>query len=238
LNPEPVPYRAWIDHIVQRGAVVIYPRYRTVLPLATITDAVRVALSTIGNDQHPPVDKTRIAVVGHSYGGMLAINFAAAAPAAGLPVAVAVMSALPGCGGCTDPIADPAPISHSASTLILVAADDKIVGDRLAHLIWAKLDTITLAHRGYVTIASDSHGVPPLIANHELPATAPFAGFDGVLDVLDWYGTWKLFDALLACSFADQDCSVAFGGSAEQLFMGNWSDGVPVRPLSATDHPD
>jgi hypothetical protein len=57
------------------------------------------------------------------------------------------------------------------------------------------------------------------------------------LDALDWYGTWKLTDALLACVFAGAWCEHAFGNTPEQRFMGTWSDGVPVTELQVTDDP-
>jgi hypothetical protein len=86
-------------------------------------------------------------------------------------------------------------------------------------------------------ILSDSHGKPPLIADHELPATAPFAGAPGALDALDWYGLWRPFDALVACSRTGQECATALGDTPEQKFMGRWSDGVPVIELKVTDSP-
>jgi hypothetical protein len=55
------------------------------------------------------------------------------------------------------------------------------------------------------------------------------------LDALDWYGTWKLTDALMACAFAGDWCDYALGDTPEQRFMGAWSDGVPVQELAATD---
>ena len=59
----------------------------------------------------------------------------------------------------------------------------------------------------------------------------------GTLDALDWYGTWKLLDALMACSFDGTWCEYALGNTPEQRFMGVWSDGVPVIELNVTDDP-
>lgn len=52
-----------------------------------------------------------------------------------------------------------------------------------------------------------------------------------VTDALDYYGTWKLFDALCDAAFKGQNRDVALGGGARQLDMGRWSDGTPVKPL-------
>ncbi|HEY4029196.1 MAG TPA: hypothetical protein VGM25_02550 [Caulobacteraceae bacterium] len=54
----------------------------------------------------------------------------------------------------------------------------------------------------------------------------------GRLDALDWYGTWKLFDALTDEAFYGFNRSYALGGGPDQTFMGLWSDGVPVRRMS------
>lgn len=53
-----------------------------------------------------------------------------------------------------------------------------------------------------------------------------------VTDALDYYGTWRLFDALCAAAFENQFRDVALGGSPAQLGMGQWSDGTPVKTLA------
>jgi len=58
-----------------------------------------------------------------------------------------------------------------------------------------------------------------------------------VTDALDYYGTWRLFDALCAAAFENQFRDVALGGSAAQLGMGAWSDGTPVQPLRRRSAP-
>jgi hypothetical protein len=57
--------------------------------------------------------------------------------------------------------------------------------------------------RDFVTMASDSHGEPPIVANH---ATT----YEGV-DAADRYGIWKLADGLFACVFAGEWCEYALG---------------------------
>ena len=66
-----------------------------------------------------------------------------------------------------------------------------------------------------------------------MPATAEW----DPLDALDWYGTWKLFDALADCVVAGHDCNVNFGDTPAERFMGVWSDGVPVSEAGVTDDP-
>ena len=69
---EPEPYLAWIEHLVRRGAVVLFPEWQD-----TTTDDEEAAfrlnlLEDVGNaldtlDQEGvPIDSARVAVVGHS----------------------------------------------------------------------------------------------------------------------------------------------------------------------------
>lgn len=52
-----------------------------------------------------------------------------------------------------------------------------------------------------------------------------------VTNALDYYGTWKLFDALCDAAFHGKNRDIALGGGLKQLDMGRWSDGTPVKPL-------
>lgn len=55
------------------------------------------------------------------------------------------------------------------------------------------------------------------------------------INTLDYYGTWKLFDALLDAGLYNRNRNIALGNTPEQRFMGKWSDGVPVKPLLVSD---
>ncbi len=247
---DPQVYRGWIDHIVQRGAIVVYPDYQESLPLRPAWDtflpnalqAVRAALAELASGGRTPPDLSRVAVVGHSLGGILAADFAAMAVAEGLPVPAALMPVEPGgCDGCGQlpgddgvPLADLRTVAATTRALVVVGEDDDVVGETAAKLIWAGLSAVPLDRRDYVTLRSDHRGLPPLRATHLQPQTG---GFGGVTDALDWYGTWKLFDALTSCAFAGEACEVALGDTAAQRFMGVWSDGEPVTEARVTDEP-
>src|SRR5690349_17076840 len=58
-----------------------------------------------------------------------------------------------------------------------------------------------------------------------------------MVNALDYYGTWKLFDALCDAAFYGKNREYALGNTKEQRFMGVWSDGVPVKELKVTDKP-
>jgi acetyl esterase/lipase len=141
------PYLAWIEHLVQRGAVVLYPLYqRTGIGEAvyrqTLQDDVRGGLETLEGEGFP-VDLTRVAVVGHSLGAGLAVDYAASAAAAGLSVPTAVMSIAPSCsaaeGACLG--VDLGAIPATTRILLVTGADDPdpTVTDGVAR-IWAELE--------------------------------------------------------------------------------------------------
>jgi hypothetical protein len=61
------------------------------------------------------------------------------------------------------------------------------------------------------------------------------------IDALDIYGVYRLVDALAESSFDKnpEARKVALGtNSAEQRFMGTWSDGTPIKELISTNRPD
>ena len=97
MNPE--VYGAWIEHLVRRGHIVIYPRYMEVetpvpeyLPNASaaIVDAVGVLEMS---PAHVKPDRSRFgAAVGRFDGGVLSVQVAALAKSLGLPEPKAVVA--------------------------------------------------------------------------------------------------------------------------------------------------
>ena len=247
---DPERYRLWIDHIVRRGAVVVYPDYQRATPLGddwstflpNTIGAVRSALASLRSSGGGNVDLTRLAVVGHSLGGVLAIGYAAVASAARVPPADVVMAVEPGgCGGCPPlsegqgaPLPDLARVPATTKLLVLVGDADNVVGDGAAKRIWAGTTSVPAADRDYVTVVSDHHGSPPLRADHLFPQTK---GRGSTTDALDWFGAWKLLDLLIDCAYDGLDCDDALGGSIRQRTMGTWSDGTPVAELRVSDGP-
>jgi pimeloyl-ACP methyl ester carboxylesterase len=57
------------------------------------------------------------------------------------------------------------------------------------------------------------------------------------VDALDYYGLWKLFDALCDAAFYGRNRRFALGNTLQQRFMGFWSDGRVVKQLFVTDTP-
>ena len=185
----PATYGAWIDHLVKRGNIVIYPRYQSDLrtPAKDFTsnaiDAIRNALERLQTEpEHVRLDLSKLAIVGHSLGGLLTANVTALAQENGLPQVAAMMSVAPGRtwnpgNRAIVPLADLSKIP--AKTLLLSVAGDKdrITRDVDAKRIYYEARKINVENKDFITLVSDDHGTPPLIAHHGAPSA-----FDGSYD--------------------------------------------------------
>jgi hypothetical protein len=95
--------------------------------------------------------------------------------------------------------------------------------------------TVPNSQKDFLTVYSDDHGTPAQVANHFLPT-------DGTNSTgLQAWGVFRHIDALADYTFtgsaAAKDIALGNGASAES-YMGQWSDGMPVVSLYATDLPD
>ncbi len=249
----PMIYGKWLRHLVQNGNIVIYPRYqRSLLSpgpekfAKNAATAIRDALAELeGNGRVKPVT-SHLAMVGHSYGGVIAAGLAIQYEQYEIPQPKVLMLCSPGTGrfkgGRLESYAEmPADISM----LITVSEDDWVVGDEFALKVFE--EATQTPQRNLLRQFADAHGEPPLKAHHNQPYSLDTAFDTGVrnytakkalrvstLDAVDYYGYWKLFDAMLACNRQGTFCNYAFGNTPEQTFLGAWSDGVPIRPLEAT----
>ena len=218
----PFPYSAWIQHLVHRGNIVIYPRYqedaqelpRYYTPNALA--ALKAAFGILGSS----ADLTRVALIGHSLGCVVGFNVVAQMDA-GLPTPKALFVAHPGNTIFAD-LESYRKIPASTLVLVLVGEDDNIVGDATAKDMIAAIPQIS--RKNFITVQSDNHGDPPLYTSHFAPNAPP-------VDALDYFGYWKLSDALMNLAFYGTDGGFALGGGDDQTAMGRWSDGIPVKSL-------
>ncbi len=111
--------------------------------------------------------------------------------------------------------------------VVLAFGEDFQVGPDMPRRVWDALASLPEEDRDFVAMASDGHGMPPVLTLHDTPVNN--------VDAADRYGVWKLSDALLSCAFAGESCDYALGNTPEQRFMGVWSDGVPVAELQVSD---
>lgn len=269
----PMYYGAWLDHLVRRGNIVIYPRYQNSLLTSVkeftpnMMDAIKDALQRLQKESgHVRPDLSKFATAGHSMGGLLAANLAALSTEHGLPRVKAVMSIEPGitASPISFPLADLRKLTPETLLLTVAGDQDGLTGDRDARRIYVEATRISKANKNFITLVTDTHGEPGLRASHRAP-TAPHADYDSkedirgslgalggmlsqrgnrrereqpAVDAMDFYGTWKLFDALCEAAFYGRNREYALGNTPQQRFMGKWSDGTPVKELRVEANDD
>jgi acetyl esterase/lipase len=256
----PSVYGAWIEHIVRRGNIVIFPRYQATL-LTHMGDytpnavaAVKAAIAELKADDHVRPQLNHVAVVGHSMGGAMTANVAALGGRNGLPPVAAFCCVEPANKSrwaqyFQMPMEDLRKISADTLALVIVGDRDITAGEDTARYIFWSIKQIPEAKKDFVTLISDTHGNPPLIASHFAPVAVAGIVSDGnlnssgrhfgwnSLNALDFYGTWKLFDGLTDAAFFGKHAEYALGDTPQQRYMGKWSDGTPVKELKVTEHP-
>ncbi|MBA3441250.1 MAG: alpha/beta hydrolase fold domain-containing protein [Pyrinomonadaceae bacterium] len=228
---DPSSYRLWIEHIVKRGNIVIYPRYQENLreraPNMTpgAIDALRDAFQILDGRRHTRADRTKFALVGHSLGGVISANIAARAAQENLPEPSALMVVQPGDNNSSKLFGrrrqsireNYESISSRILLLVVVGDEDRIVGTQAAKQIFQSVPHIPAVNKEFLMFRSNHQSSPPLLANHFSPL-APLSqdesrprfrllrrrlgGFaKGETNALDFHGYWKLFDALTEAAF-------------------------------------
>ncbi|MEW6378273.1 MAG: alpha/beta hydrolase [bacterium] len=242
-------YHTWIEHLVKKGNIVVFPVYQSWGSLlssnrynSNCLEAITAAIRMLQSGDHVRPDLDRLAIVGHSVGGILALNIAVLAQQSGLPVPKAIMSVEPKRAPMLS-LEDVSAISSRTLLLVVTGDQDGLSSDDAAR-IFRNTSQIPLKNKDFVTLVSDDYGDPPLIADHLAPVSNAAGGriLLGIVgtactDALDYYGTWKLFDALTDAAFFGKNREYALGNTVQQRYMGRWSDGRPVKELIITDHP-
>jgi pimeloyl-ACP methyl ester carboxylesterase len=200
-----------------------------------------------------------VAFVGHSLGGLIAARCAADGPARGLPAPRALMCVQAGWGRrFRTSLGDLAGVAPDTLALVMAGEDDRHLPPAQPRAIYNALAAVPFGNRNFVLLRSDRHGTPPLVADHGAPlserpdigprlppavawlrtrAMAHLGLRSGAADALDFYGHWKLLDALFEAALGGEDRDVALGDTPRQRDMGRWSDGTPVRELLVTVGP-
>lgn len=248
---DPMIYGQWIKHLVRQGNIVIYPRYQKNIwsPSSkkfadNAARAINAALERLEGGGHVCPITSHFSLVGHSYGGAISANLAARYEEVRIPKPKAVMLCAPGTGplkgGLLDSYED---IPEETRLLAIVHEGDKIVGDKLGVLVFET--AVNTPWRNLIRQYEDDHGEPEIYDghNHAYALDSLFdAGIHNVsyrralksakTDAMDYYGYWKLFDALRSCALSGDDCEYALGDTPEQRYLGEWSDGTAIRELT------
>lgn len=268
VNPK--PYSAWIAHLVRKGNIVAYPRYQEDIytpfeemePSASAS--LRQAWKALIRDGPVQPKQDSVAWISHSLGGVLAVNLASDSAEIGLPNPGALMIVQPGgderIAVTTNPV-----LPETTFALMVTADSDRWVGEEPARRIVNTFAGILPADQlSFVTVPSDWHSFPLLVADHFAPlseSAALNAVLDGVAkegigrvdyrdaagaadfesprppDALDYYGYWKLADGLIDVTFRGVHGEFVRGDTAAERFMGVHSDGVPAEQLIVRELP-
>jgi pimeloyl-ACP methyl ester carboxylesterase len=178
---EPMFYGAWIDHIVKRGNIVVFPVYQSSVrtrmsdftpnAAAGIRSAIE-KLQTEPGHVRPQLDK--VAVVGHSMGGVITANLGAQWKQFGIVAPKALMCVEPGKTWTISrmtsvKLADMSMIGRDTLLLAVAGDRDRLVKDVDAKRIFNESRNVLPQNKNYIVLVSDDHGSPPLIANHLAP---------------------------------------------------------------------
>ena len=182
----PLYYGAWIDHVVRRGNIVIYPRFQASIFtrredfIPNTLNALKDAFDRLKTEPgHVKPDLTKVATVGHSLGGILAASVAALASESSLPTVRAVMSVEPGLtrSPANIEMADLKKIPSDTLLLSIAGDRDTLVDDQDAKRIFYESTRVPLDNKDFVKLVTDDRGRPGLIASHRAP-TAPLKDYD------------------------------------------------------------
>jgi dienelactone hydrolase len=126
IEATPQNHRRWIDHLVKRGAVVVYPRYEQVYSQAVLDPAVAgVRRAT----RRLELKGLPVLALGYSRGAALAVEYAAVAKREHLPVPDAVESVNPVPYGETARIVDLRPLKRRTILAVIVSEKDPHASD-------------------------------------------------------------------------------------------------------------
>ncbi len=181
---DPWLYGAWINHLTRRGNIVIHCRYQdsALTPSFFFTSntitAVKAALTELAKTGHVKPDTKRFAIAGHSVGGLLTANLAAACAENSLPEPRALMSVQPGRSmktgrGLGVPMENLSKIPKDALLLCITGEHDSICGDTDARRIMEESTGIPAERKNLVMLTTDTHGRPAMSGSHLSPCSIP-----------------------------------------------------------------
>ncbi len=237
-------FKPLIDHIVSRGTAVLFPPYPQTPLVGSIPDVLEkqaiIKNGILNGIKHfkSKIDTTKIGYIGHSFG-------------AGQIPALAYWSYSKlkwGKNGAFIFITAPWYISGIEEKdllsfpkdvkLLTVVFDDDRTNDHEIGADFFRTVSIPKEDKDFVTVFSDSLYEYKMNANHFVPygTYSPY----GEENFHDYYGMFKLFDALLDYSFNKNENAktIALGNnSPEQVDLGYFTEDRPIRKMEVTDNP-
>lgn len=162
----PTNHRPWIDHLVEKGAAVVYPRYEldySATVLQPAVEGVERASKRLGLEGLP------VLALGYSRGAALAVEYAAVARGQKVPVPDAIESVNPVPYGEQSRIVDLKPLQHETVMAVLISDQDEHAADG-ASLLLNRLREVGFPGTQVQLGVARSHG--SFIADHLAPLSA------------------------------------------------------------------
>ena len=122
----PANHRQWIDHLVKKGAVVVYPRYEQACSRAVLAPAVTGIRHASGRLE---LKGLPVLALGYSRGAALAVEYAAVAKGEHVPVPDAIESVNPVPYGETSRPVDLSPVRPRTVMAVIVSEKDPHAAD-------------------------------------------------------------------------------------------------------------
>ena len=184
---KPDNHLPWINHLVSRGSIVVYPRYELDYepePMPFIVDALETTGKKVDLDGLP------VLAIGYSRGGGLAVEYGAVAAENDVPVPDAIIGVLPAGFGNARERTDLSTLPETVEILFMVGDRDTVVGGEGAAFLGARLRNAGFPGENVHLDLVESRG--DFVADHfaaMLTTPAARAAFwqptDVVLDALD-----------------------------------------------------
>ncbi len=234
----PMIYGQWIKHLVRKGNTVIYPRYQKNVFSPNpdkfspnVITGIQTALKVIEEgDNHVPTNSTELCIVGHSYGGILAAEITANWEQYAIPKPKGIFLCAPGTGPFKAGKLESYDVLPSdLNLLVMVNERDYIVGDEMGVKIFETATNTptrnlirqhTDPDNGISAGHNETYCVDETFDSGHLNYTAKKALRISQTNAVDYYGYWKLFDALIDCSRNGNNCEYAFGNTTQQKSLG------------------
>jgi acetyl esterase/lipase len=241
---DPSYFSHLIPHMVSNGYGVIFPTYSS-FPTVNASEVIMQKYDMLYTGiceayrlNKRAFDSSRVGIFGHSFGGG-AVPWMASKMFSerkwGSKASFLFVSAPWYMYGVNDSSLKLLPSQMKAA--ILTYSDDAYNDHQMAVDMFNHLN-VPLTEKRFFMFQSDTLDSMVMIANHFVPYGNE--NINGVEDNFDYFGIFKLFDAISSYSFkGNRDGKLcALGNNSEiQNWMGVWHDGTPVKPLFSTTTP-
>ena len=247
----PMIYGQWIKHLVRKGNTVIYPRYQKSVFSPNpdkfspnVIKGIKAAIQTIEEkEQHIPISKESLCIVGHSYGGILGAEITVNWEKHAIPKPKGIFLCAPGTGPFkAGKLEDYTAMPEDLKLLVMVNQKDYIVGDEMGVKIFETaintpnrnlIRQYTDPKNGISAGHNETYCVDEAFDSGHRNYTAKKALRITQTNAVDYYGYWKLFDALIDCSRNGENCNYAFGNTVQQRSLGVFA-GEALKELEVT----